>query len=835
MHILKTAGKFIGLSLLGMLFLGVIIGFFYEKEIKQLVITELNKNIDTKIHTEEFDFSVISHFPQASFELNKVIIEEVTDEEKKDTLLYAKKLTLLFKLTDIFNKNISVNKIIVEDGNINIRIDKAGKGNYRFWKESNDSTGSGVIDLQKVFLKNVALKYIDRKSHQDYALLAKDAELSCRFAGDEFSLKTIADLFVEKLFVHDVNYADNKEVHLQSGLNVNTKTGLYKFDDSKIKIDGIKFYLAGSLFQENSKWKIDLAVKGDETNITKLVKILPSKFGKYPREYNAKGKILFSSIIKGSIEGKNTPMVKIDFTVKDGSIASGKAEVDDLNFSGFYITENNNRKSSIDVPALKASLSGHLIQASIRLDNLPDAFLTMHARTQINLKEIYPFIKSDTLESLTGDLAMNISYAGKVMELSGVSKGQLNKIHASGNIDISNVNFRLKNNPAVFKNLSGNFSLHDNDVYVKNFSGNISSSDFRLEGIFKNFISFLLIPDQPGEMQAKVYSKNVDLDELLENKAVSNSQDTSYILKFNPRLICELDVSIGKLQFRRFSATDIHGHVNLESQVISGKNLNFQAMGGNVTMDGKINASRRDSVRMEYDTKFTRVDITRLFYELENFDQHTMTDRNVKGVVSADVRFSSMWSNDLTLNSKSVRSSADVTVENGELINFAPIQALGKYIHSNDLSHIRFSTLKNRISIANRKISVPNMDINSSAINISGSGTHDFDNNIDYHLRLLLSDVLGKKVRNSETEFGVIEDDGLGRTKLFLAMKGTVDDPHFSYDRKAAGEKIRNDIANEKQEIKGLLKRELGLFKNEPSVQAPKPKKREEMQIDWDE
>ena len=64
-------------------------------------------------------------------------------------------------------------------------------------------------------------------------------------------------------------------------------------------------------------------------------------------------------------------------------------------------------------------------------------------------------------------------------------------------------------------------------------------------------------------------------------------------------------------------------------------------------------------------------------------------------------------------------------------------------------------------------------------------------------------------------------------------MSGTVEDPHFSYDRKAAGDKIKTDIAQEKQNLKGMLKQEFGLFKNQPSVQVEKPKKNEEMQIDW--
>jgi len=833
LRMLKIAGKITGISLLCLLFVGVLTGIFYEKEIKQLIITELNKNINTKISVEEFDFSVIRHFPYASFEMKNVMIDEVSLSESSDTLLYAKRLSLRFRITDIFEKDVNVKKVVITDGIVNIRIDKKGHANYLFWKKSADTTGDGIIGLEKIGLKNVVLNYDDRKDRQDYSMLAKDADLSGKFSAGEFWLKTNAGLFVNRLIIHDVNYVDHKPVVIQSGLFVNTKDGIYKFDDSRVKIDRVQFSVKGGISNNASDWVLDLAILAGENDIASFEKILPASYTEFIKKYNSRGKFLFSSVIKGSIAGKNVPNVNIDFTVKNGSLSSGDAEIEKLNFTGSFTNHGKNMSSCIDIPALTASLSGHKIQAGVRLDNLPDAFLTLNAKTQLNLKEIQPFIQSDTLESISGDLAMNVFYAGKIRELTDLSRGKINKIKASGNIDISHVNFKLRNNPLEFKNLSGNFSLSNNDIYVKNFTGKISSSDFQMDGVFRNFISFLLIPGQPGDLQAKVMSKTVDLDELLVNKSEKNSGDTSYILKFNPRLICGLDVNIDNLNFRRFSAKNIRGHVNLDRQVISGKGMQFNAMGGNVTMDAKINASRRDSVKMDYDTKFSNVDITRLFYEMENFDQHTMTDANVKGRVNADVQFVSTWSNDLTLNSKSVRATCSLTVENGELINFSPIQALGKYIHSPDLKHIRFSTLKNNISIANRKIYIPKMDINSSAINISGNGTHDFDNNIDYHLQLLLSDVLGKKVKSNSTEFGEIADDGLGRTKLFLAMKGTVDDPHFAYDRKATGDKLKNDVAQEKQNLKGLLKKEFGFYKNEPSVQAAKPKKHEEMQIDW--
>jgi hypothetical protein len=293
-----------------------------------------------------------------------------------------------------------------------------------------------------------------------------------------------------------------------------------------------------------------------------------------------------------------------------------------------------------------------------------------------------------------------------------------------------------------------------------------------------------------------------------------------------------LDVEVGNLHFRKFSATHFTGHIKLADQVIAGKELNFNSMTGSTSMDAAINASRRDSIIISCDAKCSKLDITQLFYQFENFDQSTMTDKNVKGRISADIQFKSSWSKDLNINAKSVVSTSDITIENGELNEFRPILALSKYLRLADLKHIRFATLKNQIQISNRKIFIPNMEIKSTAVNITGSGIHDFDNMVNYRIQLLLSDILGKKVKDQNTEFGEVEDDGLGRTKLFLTMKGPVDDPKISFDRKGVVEKIKTEIKNSRQNLKNLLKEEFGAHKKD--TVAVQKKKKEEMQIDWD-
>lgn len=127
------------------------------------------------------------------------------------------------------------------------------------------------------------------------------------------------------------------------------------------------------------------------------------------------------------------------------------------------------------------------------------------------------------------------------------------------------------------------------------------------------------------------------------------------------------------------------------------------------------------------------------------------------------------------------------------------------------------------------------MEIKSSAQDIIASGEHTFDNIVDYKLRLYLSQLVGKKVRAQNTEFGTIEDDGLGRPMVFLTMKGTASDPKFAIDRKSVEQKITTEIKKETQSLKSILKEEFGTKPaKDPSKPNP-PKKQEELQIEYED
>ena len=829
---LKQILKIFGIAIFAATATLLLIGVFYGNEVKKLLLDTVNKNLETEIQVRNISFSVIRHFPYASLALEGVIAKDATSA--KDTLLKAEKISLLFNLMGVFSKDVSVKKIILKNGFVNIRVDEKGNDNFHFWKASGGRS-TAAIDLENVLLEDVQIAYENKANDQHYVFNAVNGTLRGKFSSAQFELKTDARLTVEHFYAGKTDYGHHKNVILKSILKVNNTTGVYEFGESQLQVADLLLDISGNVVVSENKTKLDLHVNSHEAELGNMLSLLPASFTNYFHGFQSRGKFIFQSTISGAAGKEQLPDFKFSFSLADGTLRPKESAVslERLNLSGMF-QRTDQKPGELVINSFNGMLNGRAVGGNLSIRDFENPFLTFFAKADLDLNSLRAFIKNDTLETLSGTMKLNISFAGKVKDLKQYAASGEYQSNASGTIALEDVSLKLKQNPLEYKNINGHFLLHDNNVEVQALDGKISSTDFHINGSLKNFITFLLIPNQEAIMNITVASTLIDLNEILENKTQVALEDTSYKIKINPRLVCNLNISAERLIFRKFEATDISGQIHIEDQVITSPDLRFSSMEGSVAMSATVSTNRRDSVMMGCKAKVSKLNITELFSQMENFGEQTVTDRNLKGRVSAEVVFNSSWTKDFVINPDRIVAQADITIDNGELNDFKPILSLSKYLKLADLKHIRFSTLKNQINIHDRKIFFPSMEIKSSALNLNASGTHDFDNMIDYKLNMLLSDVLGKKVKDQNTEFGTIEDDGLGHTKLFLAMRGPVDDPRFSYDKKAVSQKIAQDFKADRQNVKQLLKQEFGIFKKDTMVKQEK-KKKEEMQIDWEE
>ena len=384
-------------------------------------------------------------------------------------------------------------------------------------------------------------------------------------------------------------------------------------------------------------------------------------------------------------------------------------------------------------------------------------------------------------------------------------------------------------------------SYYPNSFGIYNMCGNVAEM-IEEKGFCRNIIGYMLKENQDITIEATLNSKNVNLNEILTNKEVEAEEQKlkkNYKLRFSEHINVNLNSQIEHLEFRKFSATNIRGVIKLNNKKLVLDPITLNTMNGTITTSGLIDGSDSTQLLVTCFSDITKINISTLFESLENFNQKTITDKNIKGIATAKVQFAAVLSPELKMDMKKLYAGVDMTIENGELNNVESMKSLSRFIELKDLENVRFSTLKNQIEIKNQIITIPKMEVKSTALNITASGTHTFNNEINYKVKLSLNELLAKKAKQAKKqndEFGEVADDGLGRTNIFLSMTGTVDNPIIKYDSKGAIQNIKQDLKVEKQTLKSILHEEFGLFKKDSTLNNKTPKTdNSKFIIKWDE
>ncbi|MGB4974804.1 MAG: AsmA-like C-terminal region-containing protein, partial [Cyclobacteriaceae bacterium] len=120
-----------------------------------------------------------------------------------------------------------------------------------------------------------------------------------------------------------------------------------------------------------------------------------------------------------------------------------------------------------------------------------------------------------------------------------------------------------------------------------------------------------------------------------------------------------------------------------------------------------------------------------------------------------------------------------------------------------NLNRLRFADLKNDIHIENKIVYIPQMEVSSNVTTIQISGTHTFDQRIDYRV---IAPLRSKKKIDPDEAFGAIEETNTGSTKIFLKIVGTTDNYSVIYDKEAVKKKIVSDLKKEVVELKEAFK-----------------------------
>jgi len=781
------------LFLFVLLLLGGVIGFgithVYQDEIEQLAIQKINEQLRTPIQVEDIEFSFIKKFPYASLELKNLM---ALDGFRKDTLIQAEKLFLKLNALDLYNKTYAVQQLELHNGFSRISFNKEGVPNYQIWYSKIDSSQGKSLNLNHVSLYNIHIKYSDAKNNLHISALALQTELNGTIENGIFSAQINGDFKTDFITVRQDKYLEEKTisawVSLDASKQKTTFNGSAQTNDLELKFNGT----AQNGYTVN--------VSGTDIDIKTSLQYVPKRFLSSIQAYQFNGTTDLNINVENLKESNLPAAIHADFNIKNGSMQSHfpwkikAAEIQGVYHNGKH---RNNQSSTVGLQSINCQINGEYLKGSLAYSNFNNPHIQTQFNTKLNLADIQQWGYELPIQEVSGIAKITVNYKGKIGLKNDIRK-DFEQAEKSADIQLTNTSFLYK--PlTLFHGLDGRMRLMNNRLEIDSLKGfNGEESKLKFVGAIEHLFS------QSNDLQIAGHLSS-DWFKISEMIKVDTTQEpTPFIMPDN--ILANITTNIKDASYEKFHMSEFQAKISFNKGVLKAKEVQLKSMSGNITGDLVLSQTEEGNLRLITTSKLNKINVRQLFYEFENFGQTTIRHKHLRGKTTSDVYLRTEWDACLKLRPESLYAFLDMKINDGELIEFEPMLLMSDYISVDDLKRIRFSTLENQIEVKNRSVEIPFMEIHSSAMDIAGSGTHFFDNTLDYEIEFSLNEVMGKRWRKKNkkqiSEFGEIENDGVKGTIIPLKMTGTVDNPKISFNFNRARQSLNEGMDKQKQEIK---------------------------------
>jgi hypothetical protein len=845
---MKLVLKILKLTAILIILVSVILfsaSFLLQDKVAGIILNSLNKNISTKLEIGSFRLTFLRKFPNASLELKNIVVHSSTNFNSEeftgintDTLLAARYASVEFKITDIIKGNYNIERIGVKTGKINFYTDKAGFVNYNISVYSeNPESKDFTINLDRINLNDIKIYYNNLSAKLIIDGLANTGKLKSRITGENIDFTAKADIDITRFQLYNTvitkTIAAGLDVTLQSSKRgITFKKGTMTVENFDIVMDGFV----------SSDDMLDLNITGKNIDLSRIRKYLPEKYLRLVSDYDPAGILKADCKIKGPLTRTKNPHVDINFLLDNGQISYGKSKVavKNLSFNGHLSngSANNLETSSVSLKDIKITLGSSEYNGSVTISgfNHPKSELILKGR--VFPDELKEFFDIQGISKAYGSVDADINVVTDFWPKDSITQNDIIDMKPHGKLVFNSFSIGLQKNKLLINNVNGNLSFSD-IIRAENISFSYKGQEIKVDGEFRN------LPDwMAGRPVKLIATADVSFNRLIPGMFMAEPSSSGAVtskktaLNMPGDIILDINFKIDSLSYKTFSSSKIAGTLNYSPRTLTVKSFNMKSLNGTISGNGFVAQNNSKSVMGRGNFNITGIDVNKAFKTFHNFGQDFIKAENLSGDLSGTLSILLPMDSLLNPQIKSLTAEGKYILVNGALIDFDPVKELSDFIELSELENIHFDKLENDFFIRNNFLYMPQMDVKSSAADLSVNGKHSFDNDYEYHVKMLLSEILSKqrkKNKSNVTEFGVIEDDGLGRTSILLKVTGKGEELKVGYDIKAVSADVKNNMKSEKQNLKSILNQEYGWFKSDTSAKKKPVEKKSRFRISWDE
>ncbi len=849
--------KFIKIILLviSLLIIAIIVTpFFYKDKIVNIVKEEINNNVNATVNFSGVGLSLFPDFPDFTFTINELSVVGI-DKFVGDTLLFTDDFKLTFDLSSVLSGNYTVTKILLDNPNINLLVLKDESANWDIAKESteeateneetdsDDSSEAFHLTLKSFEIRDANIFYDDKAADMSSIISNLDLELSGGLTANNTDLKIKSTIEQLTYKMDNIAYLNKANINFDAKLLSDLDSMKFTFEDNNLLINGLMLKFDGFVAMPNDIY-VDLKYNAPKADLKSLMSLIPAFYMEGYEEVKANGDVAVNGWVKGWYSDLMMPKFDLNIKVDNGSFQYPDLpqSVDDIQIATRINSPSSDLdKMLIDVSKFHFKIAKNPMDISLKLTTPmsdPNIDAIFKGRFDLaSLSKVYPL---DEGMNLSGLFKTNLRLKGKQ---SSIDNGYYSRFKASGNMEISNMNYVDKDLPEGVVINKAAMDFNPRYINLSTFNATYNKNTIDVTGKMYNYIAYAL---SDGVLKAnfKLSADYLNFNKLLaaSETDVNTQQQSQQIATDNEKTQIEafevpdninfnLQCVIGRIKYDKLNIKTVFGKVSMANKKVSLDKLKMEMLGGNMELNGYYSSANIDSPKVAMVMAMNHLDFKQTYNAIDMVKKLSPIMQYVEGDFTSLMSYNGLLDKNMEpdlnkLNARGLLSTSKLTVTGSRAV-----EKLANTLKINELKKLSIEPTSISYEIKDGKLMVKPFEALVNGMLMKVDGVTYLNQNIDYNVNLNIPrEKLGSATNNAVN--GLISQANAVGANISLndnidvnaKLTGTTTNPEVALDfhqsKSQVEDAIQDEINKQTQELKKKAQEEADRLKKEMEQKA---------------
>ena len=734
----------------------------HKKEVISYIESEAGKGLNGgALHIHDISIGFKHTFPRIAFTIDTLVLRDSLWYQHHHDLISTTRAYATLDFFKLVIGKISVGRVQLENPKFYIYSDSTGYTNTSVFKKNSPPKKNAPknLDYPILEIRNGSLT-VDKKDSNKYFGFNIPA-LECRIHGNSLDPNLVIDakmnVRIQKMTFNAKKgpFLEGKTVVGEFQFRFNRDSKILQFEKIKLAVDKQPFIFSGKFFLAEIPTPFLLSWETNNLSFRQAASFLSVNIRTKLEPYDISETIthLTGSLDNSEPEYK-TPLIKLKLKVENRTISTPVIAISNASFIATFNNEEIRGKGHEDsntvmhFTALRGSYDRMDFHCdSVEIRNLIHPRMKMHLVSGFQLENINSFMDENTLTFTKGTGKLDLTYSGSLEK----TYDSLRMISGTFNLDSAGLLSVPRN--LQFSNGTGLIRFQNKDILVEHLSLNSGSTDLTMDGKINSV--FYLINQQNNKLSIDwtVRSNKLNLNDFTgylqpkhsrlpsKKKKSSLAQTLTQFTTLLETADFNLDLHAKQLMYKKFSGTNLQAEIILNENAIELKKIKLRHAGGSVSLSGSVR-NESASNPFSFKTQLKNIDVSKIFYSFNNFGLKSLTDKNIAGLLSAEVTLQGKFTNKAQLIQDDLKGFVKFNLLNGQLVDFEPVQKIQETVFKKrNFSDIRFAELHDLLEVNGQSIRINRMEIRSSVFTMFVEGVYNFKTGPDLSIQVPLSNL----------------------------------------------------------------------------------------------